>query len=118
VHRDAIALAIRAGVTIAAGTDCLTTGPDTALPWGLHGLELALLVEAGMTPLAALQAATAHGPLTLGPQAPKAGRLEVGWDADVVAVRGDPLADITLLSDRANVTHVWKAGRVEKQPRA
>jgi imidazolonepropionase-like amidohydrolase len=118
VHRDAIALAIRCGVTIAAGTDCLTTGPDTALPWGLHGLELSLLVEAGMTPLAAIQAATAHGPLTLGPQAPKAGRLEAGWDADVVAVSGDPLADITLLAHPENVTHVWKAGRLEKQPRA
>ena len=116
VHREAVALAIRCGVTIAAGTDCLTTGPDTALPWGLHGLELSLLVEAGMTPLGAIRAATAHGPLTLGPQAPKAGRLEAGWDADVIAVSGDPLADVTVLAHARNVTHVWKAGRLLKRP--
>lgn len=118
VHRRAVELAIRRGVTIAAGTDSITCGPDTALPWGLHGLELALLVEAGMTPLAAIEAATANGPLTLGPQAPRAGRLEAGWDADVVAVAKNPLDDITVLSDPTHITHVWKGGRLEKQPAA
>lgn len=115
-HREAVALAIRAGVTVVAGTDSLTTGPDSALPWGLHGMELAHLVEAGMTPLEAIESATANAPLTLGPQAPRAGRLEPGWDADVIAVTRDPLADISALSDASNVTHVWKAGRLEKAP--
>jgi len=116
VHRGAVELAVRAGVTIAAGTDSLTCGSDTALPWGLHGLELGLLVEAGMTPLAAIEAATATAPLTLGPQAPRAGRLEPGWDADVVAVDGDPLQDISILADARRVTHVWKDGWLEKSP--
>jgi imidazolonepropionase-like amidohydrolase len=116
VHRRAIELAIREGVTIAVGTDSITTGPDTALPWGLHGLELALLVECGMTPAQAIQAATANGPLTLGPQAPRAGRLEEGWDADVIAVAGNPLEEIRILADPSRVTHVWKAGALVKEP--
>lgn len=115
-HRQAIELAIRSGVTVACGTDTLTSGPDSALAWGLHGLEPVLLAEAGMTPLQAIEAATATGPLTLGPQAPRAGRLEEGWDADLSAWAKNPLDDINVLSEPANVTHVWKRGRLEKQP--
>ena len=116
VHRRAIELAIRSGVTVACGTDTLTSGPDSALAWGLHGLEPVLLAEAGMTPLQAIEAATATGPLTLGPQAPKAGRLESGWDADLCALARNPLDDINVLAETSNITHVWKHGRLEKQP--
>ena len=116
VHRQAMELAIRCGVTIALGTDSLTSGEDTALPWGLHGLELALLVEAGMSPLQAIEAATATAPTTLGPQSPRSGQLREGWDADVVGLAKDPIKDISVLSDPGNVTHVWKAGRLEKCP--
>jgi imidazolonepropionase-like amidohydrolase len=116
VHRGAVELAIRRGVTIAAGTDTITTGADSALPWGHHALELRFLVEAGMTPLAAIEAATATAPRTLGPQAPKAGQLREGWDADVIAVAKNPAEDIDVLTDPANVTHVWKHGRLEKSP--
>lgn len=112
VHREAVALAIREGVAIAAGTDSLTTGQDSALPWGLHGLELALLVEAGMTPLQAIEAGTARGPEALGPQGPKSGQLAVGFDADLVALDESPLDDITILTGADHVTHVWKAGRL------
>lgn len=117
-HREAVALAIRAGVTIAAGTDTLTSGTDTALSWGRHGLEPVLLVEAGMTPLQAIEATTAAAPQTLGPQAPRAGRLEAGWDADLCALASDPVEDINVLAEPANITHVWKGGRLEKQPPA
>ena len=48
-----------------------------------------------MTPLQAIEAATATGPLTLGPQAPRSGRLEAGFDADVITLDADPLADIS-----------------------
>ncbi|MCA9609979.1 MAG: amidohydrolase family protein [Myxococcales bacterium] len=116
-HREAVALAIRSGVTIAAGTDSITTGEHTALAWGRHGRELELLVEAGMTPLAAIEAATANGPLTVGPQARKVGQLQVGWDADVIGVIADPLADVGVLADPAKITHVWRRGRLEKSPR-
>ncbi len=114
VHRRAVELAIARGVTIAAGTDSITTGPDTALPWGHHALEIEQLVECGMTPLAAIEACTATAPRTLGPQAPQSGQLAVGYDADVIAVARDPLAGIGALRDPDNITHVWKAGRLEK----
>ncbi len=116
IQRGAVELAIRSGVKIASGTDSLTSGPNTALPWGLHGLELALLVECGMKPLEAIRAATADAPATLGPQAPKSGCIKAGYDADVIALNGDPVADIKLLSDARNVTHVWKGGELLKQP--
>lgn len=115
-HRQAVELAIRAGVTIAAGTDTLTTGDDSALRWGEHGLELKLLVDAGMSPLQAIEAATATAPKTLGPQAPHAGVLEAGWDADLCAVSSNPLDHIEVLAHPDNVTHVWKRGRLEKHP--
>jgi imidazolonepropionase-like amidohydrolase len=114
IHRRAIALAVEKGVRIAAGTDSITTGPETALPWGLHGLELGFLVEAGMTPLQAIEAATATAPETLGPQAPNSGRLETGCDADVIGVDGDPLEDIGVLADAGRVVRVWKGGRLVK----
>lgn len=115
-HRQAVELAINEGVTIAAGTDTLTSGDDSPLPWGQHGLELVLLVDAGMTPLAAIEAATATAPLTLGPQAPKAGQLRPSWDADLCAVNGNPLDDIRLLQQPDKITHVWKQGELVKQP--
>ncbi|MCA9531979.1 MAG: amidohydrolase family protein [Myxococcales bacterium] len=118
VHRQAIELAIRSGVRVACGTDTLTSGPGTALGWGLHGLELKLLVDAGLSPLGAIEAATATAPETLGPQAPHAGQLRAGWHADVIAVDGDPTRDIALLTDPSRVTHVWKSGRLEKRPAA
>ena len=117
-HRQAIELAIKSGVTIAAGTDSLTSGDDTALPWGLHGLELALLVEAGMSPLAAIRAATATAPMTLGPQAPKSGQILAGYDADLIAINADPVKDIRILTGPEHITHVWKGGVLMKYPQA
>lgn len=115
-QRQAVELAIRLGVTIAAGTDSLTSGDDTALPWGLHGYELKLLVDAGMTPLEAIRSATAIAPHTLGLQAPKSGQIKAGYDADLIAVAGDPVRDISLLTGPDHITHVWKNGRLVKHP--
>jgi imidazolonepropionase-like amidohydrolase len=64
-----------------------------------------------MTPLQAIEAATANGPLTLGPQAPLSGVLAVGHDADVITLDADPLADITVLADPSHVIDVWRGGR-------
>jgi hypothetical protein len=83
---------------------------------GRNGRELPLLAQAGLTPLEAIQAATANGPLTLGPQAPRSGQLAEGYDADLIILDGDPLADITILADPAHVVDVWKAGRRVKDP--
>src|SRR5260221_65612 len=108
---DGVTRAIESGVTIAMGTDIAITGPDRPNGWGSNGAELVHLVKLGMTPLQAIEAATATAPLTLGPQAPKSGRLEAGYDADVITVGADPLADISVLARPEHVTAVWTAGR-------
>ena len=110
-HAEAVSRAIEAGVTIAMGTDISVTGPDRPNAWGSNGAELAHLVRLGMTPLESIEAATATAPLTLGPQAPRSGRLEPGYDADVITVAADPLTDIAVLADPAQITGVWTKGR-------
>jgi imidazolonepropionase-like amidohydrolase len=114
VHAQAVALAHERGVTIAMGTDIGLTGSDLPNSWGQNGSELPHLVALGMTPLQAIEAATATGPLTLGPQAPRSGRLEAGYDADVITLDADPLADIGVLASPRHVTGVWTAGRLVK----
>jgi imidazolonepropionase-like amidohydrolase len=110
-HAQAVTLAHEQGVTIAMGTDISISGAELANSWGRNGRELPLLVQAGLTPLEAIQAATANGPLTLGPQAPRSGRLADRYDADLITLDADPVADITILADPAHITGVWKAGR-------
>jgi imidazolonepropionase-like amidohydrolase len=110
-HAEAVSRAIDRGVTIAMGTDIGVTGPDLPNCWGGNGAELAHLVRLGMTPLQAIEAATATAPLTLGPQAPRSGRLESGYDADIITVVADPLADIAVLSRPQQITGVWVKGR-------
>jgi imidazolonepropionase-like amidohydrolase len=110
-HADAITRAIERGVTIAMGTDIAVTGPDRPNAWGSNGAEVGHLVKLGMTPLQAIAAATSTAPLTLGPQAPKSGRLQAGFDADVLTVGADPLADISVLTKPEHITGVWTAGR-------
>ena len=114
IHGEAIVRAHEAGVTIAAGTDIFQSGPDLPVGWGQNGAELALLVTAGLSPLEAIAAATANAPATLGPQAPRAGVLAEGWDADVLTVSADPLADIGVLADPAKISCVWKHGVLVK----
>jgi imidazolonepropionase-like amidohydrolase len=110
IHGEAISRAHAAGVTIAAGTDIFQSGADLPVAWGQNGAELALLVDAGLSPAEAIAAATANAPATLGPQAPRAGVLADEWDADVITLAGNPLDDIALLAEPANVTGVWKHG--------
>ncbi len=111
IHRDAVALAHERGVTIAMGTDVMLSRPELPAAWGNHGRELPLLVGSGLSPLEAIATATANAPATLGPRAPGTGRLEAGFDADVITVAGDPSADVAVLADPGNVTGVWKLGQ-------
>lgn len=104
-HAEAVALAHQTGVTVAMGTDI------GAGDWGRHGEELTLLVKAGFTPLEAIETATANAPATLGPQAPRSGRLEAGYDADLLILDDNPLDDIAVLADPARIRQVWQAGR-------
>ena len=106
-HAEAIRIAIRYGVKIAAGTDIFVSGPAM---WGKNGLEAANLVKSGMTPLQAIEGITANGPATLGPQAPQSGLLAQGYDADVITLDADPLEDIAVLGNTDRVTGVWKSG--------
>jgi len=110
-HKRSLQLAIRKGVRIALGTDIWSTGEGTIAPWGQNAQELVHLVDAGMTPLQGIEAATANAPMTLGPQAPKSGQLKAGYDADVLAVRKDPLGDIAVLASPENLITVWKSGQ-------
>ena len=108
--------AIRAGVKIALGTDIGFSQSNTPISHGRNATELVHAVEAGMTPLQAIEASTATGPETLGPQAPQSGQLKEGYDADFLALSRSPLNDIKVFLDVANVTHVWKASKLVKAP--
>ena len=111
-HANAMKIAVTAGVRIAMGSDIYFSGD-------LHGtnsLEIKLLQDAGMTALEAIEAATANGPDTLGPQAPLSGQLKDGYDADVIAIDFNPLEDSSGWGKPDRVTHVWQAGAIFKQP--
>src|SRR5580692_3228213 len=114
LHAEAVARAYEHGVTIAMGTDIALTGSDLPNAWGQNGSEPGYLVKLGLSPLEAIEAATATGPLTLGPQAPRSGRLAEGHDADVITLDADPLTDIGVLADPDRVTAVWTGGRQVK----
>jgi len=100
---DMAARAHSGGVQIAFGTDSGVSAH------GDNAQEFALLVRAGMTPLQAIQSATIVAAEHLG-LSNEAGRIAAGMPADIVAVDGDPLADVTVLEDmdfvmRAGVVH-------------
>jgi imidazolonepropionase-like amidohydrolase len=84
--------AVKAGVRVVAGTDAGT--PDN--PHGGAAAEVAFMVEAGLDPLTAVRAATAEAADLLG--AADRGVLREGAAADVLAVRGDVVADVRALS--------------------
>jgi imidazolonepropionase-like amidohydrolase len=114
IHAQAVARAYEHGVTIAMGTDIALSGTDLPNAWGQNGSEPGHLVKLGMSPLDAIEAATATGPLTLGPQAPLSGQLAEGYDADVITLDADPVADIGVLAAPARITAVWTRGRQVK----
>lgn len=112
--RAALRLAVREGVKIALGTDTGSSDRKSGWTHGGNAVELRYAVEAGMTPLQAVEMGTAVGPETLGPQGPQSGQIKAGYDADIIAVTKSPLDDIEVLLDTANVTHVWKGGKLFK----
>ena len=101
---QSFARAIRDGVKIAFGTD------SGVSPHGRNAEEFALMVKGGMRPTDAIKAATVNAADLLGRSA-SIGTIEPGKDADIVAVEGDPLGDITLLQ---RIGFVMKWGRVFK----
>ena len=101
--KETIRKAITRGVRIACGTDA------PAIPHGRNAKELVALVDRGMTPLAALRAATLVSAELI--DVDDRGRLEEGLLADVIGVPGDPTADITVTED---VRFVMKGGVVHR----
>ena len=102
--RKNIAHAFASGVKVAFGTDA------AVYPHGLNAHEFAVMVKLGLTPLQAIQAATVNAADLLG-WSGKVGSLEPGAWADIVAVDGDPVKDVTTLE---RVKFVMKGGEVVK----
>jgi imidazolonepropionase-like amidohydrolase len=96
---------LAAGVPMAVGSD---VGP---FPHGAQARELELMVKFGMTPLAVLQADLLNGAKLLGWQG-QIGEVKPGYLADVIAVPGDPMQDITMLQ---KVSFVMKGGVVYRK---
>jgi imidazolonepropionase-like amidohydrolase len=102
--RTNIKKAFAAGVKIGLGTDA------AVYPHGLNAHELAVYVSLGMSPLQAIQTATINDADLLG-WSDKIGTIEPGKWADIIAVDGDPLQDVTTLQ---HVKFVMKGGEVVK----
>lgn len=100
--RDMVRRAHAAGVPIAFGTD------SGVSRHGTNGRELVLLVDSGLTPMEAIATATVHASRLLDME-DEIGTLEPGKRADLVAVAGDPLADVAALLE---VALVMQDGRV------
>ena len=107
-HRETFRKALRLGVKIAFGTDA------GRVVHGTNAEEFELMVQAGMDPMRAIQAATSVAAELLRMQ-DEIGAVKKEYAADLVAVAGNPLDDVTLLKD---VQFVMKAGTVVKQPGA
>ena len=102
--RKNVARAFAAGVKVGFGTDA------AVYPHGLNAHEFAVMVKLGLTPLQAIQSATINDADLLG-WSDKVGTIEPGKWADIIAVDGDPLADVTTLE---RVKFVMKGGEVVK----
>lgn len=102
--RKNVARAFAAGVKVGFGTDA------AVYPHGLNAHEFAVMVRLGMSSLGAIQAATVNDADLLG-WSDKVGTIEAGKWADIIAVDGDPLADVTTLE---RVKFVMKGGEVVK----
>jgi imidazolonepropionase-like amidohydrolase len=103
-QRESFRRAVQAGVKLAFGTDA------GVYPHGWNGRQFAKMVEWGMTPMQAIQSATVNAADLLG-WSDRVGSIQAGRYADIVAVDGDPLRDISQLE---HVTFVMKGGVVYK----
>lgn len=102
--RKNVSHALQSGARVAFGTDA------GVYPHGLNAREFNSMVQGGLSPLAAIQAATVNAAELLG-WSDKVGTIEPGKWADIVAVDGDPLRDVKVLE---NVKFVMKGGQVWK----
>jgi imidazolonepropionase-like amidohydrolase len=104
-HVKSLQRALEIGVKVVAGTDA--GGHEH----GNNAQELQCLVEAGMSPMQAIQAATGHAAACLGLER-DIGTIAPGKVADLVVVQGDPLHDITLLQNPQRIALVLQGGSI------
>ncbi len=104
IQRDNFRKAVAAGVKLSFGTDA------GVCPYGMNAKQFAFMVKYGMTPMQAIQSATANAADLLG-HSDLIGSIKPGQSADVIAVANDPLADVSALE---NVSFVMKEGVVYK----
>lgn len=104
-QRQRFAKAVRAGVKMSFGTDA------GVCPYGIAARQFAFMVKYGMTPIQAIRSATSNAAELLG-KSNLLGSLQAGKYADIIAVAGDPLADIRALE---HVHFVMKEGKIYKQ---
>ncbi len=102
-HRLSIEMALSMGVKVVAGTDA------GGFSHGDNAREIELLVEKGLTPMQAIQAATGWAAECIGLDG-DVGTLEAGKYADLLVIDGDPLAEIGVLRDRGRLKLVMKGG--------
>ena len=105
LQRESFQRAVKAGVKIAFGSDA------GVYPHGWNAKQFAHMTRWGMTPMQAIQAATVSGAELLG-WSDRVGSIEAGKFADIIAVPGDPLVDISVLE---RVSFVMKGGQVIKE---
>ena len=106
IHEDTFRRALKAGVQIAFGTDA------GGFDWKINpAKEFSSMVKFGMTPAQAIRAATVNAAELLGTK-DSLGTLEAGKFADIVAVPGDPLSDVTLME---KVDFVMKGGIIYRR---
>ena len=106
-HVASFRMAVESGVRIAMGT-------DTAVgPHGSNVEELRLMVENGMTPMQAIVASTRTAAECVHMSA-DVGTLETGKLADILVVDGNPLEDISVLEDQANLRMIMQGGHAHK----
>lgn len=103
-QRSMLSYARERGVNFAMGTDAGTVTAN-----GENGVELEHLVDRGFDPLEAIEICTAGSAAMLGLDS--VGRLEAGYTADLIAVRGDPLTDVSVLQDPDRIDLVMRDGR-------
>jgi imidazolonepropionase-like amidohydrolase len=106
LQRETFKRALQAGVTMTFGTDA------GVYPHGDNAKQFATMVAWGMTPMQAIQAATTSAAKALGPLGAGLGSIAPGQYADIIAVAGDPLADV---SELTRVKFVMKGGGVYRK---
>lgn len=105
-QRSVFRKAVKAGVTLLYGTDA------GVLPHDMGGWQFEIMVEHGMAPMQAIQSATRVAADHMG-MSQEVGAISPGLQADIIAVRGNPLEDVSLLRE---ISFVLKEGEIIKAP--